>query len=93
MNDETLRSFIRQAPDRDLDGVEVDVWARVAERDRARRTGGAVATAQLGLVFLVVAGSLTAGRAAVAAANAGDRSGLTLLSSADLAPSTLLVGR
>jgi len=92
VNDETLRAFIRQSPDRDLDGVEADVWRRVAKRDQARRTGRVVATAQLGLACLVLAGGLTAGRAAVTS-NAGDRSGLTLLSSADLAPSTLLVGR
>lgn len=92
MNDATLRSFIRQAPDRDLDRLETDVWAGIAERSQARRAAFAVAGAQIGLACLVLIGSLTVGRATVAA-SAPDRSGLALMSSAALAPSTLLVSR
>lgn len=92
MNEELLQAVLRQAPDRSLVGLETDVWAGVSARSEARRKGVLLAGGQLGLMALALAGSLTMGSAAVAARER-EHNTFAFLSSADLAPSALLIGR
>lgn len=92
MNEEMLHSVLRQAPDRSLAGLEADIWAGVSARSDARRKGVLLAGAQLGLMAVALAGSVTVGSAAVATSER-EHNTFALLSSADLAPSTLLIGR
>lgn len=92
MNEEAMLAVIREIPDRSLDGLEADIWAGVAARAEARRTRTFLAGGQLAMMALALAGSLSLGNAAVAAKER-QHSTIALLSSADLAPSTLLIGR
>lgn len=92
MNDEMVQAVLHQAPDRSLAELEADVWAGVAASAQARRTQALVAGGQLTLMTVALLGSLSLGSAAVAA-KAREHSSFALLSSADLAPSTLLVER
>lgn len=92
MNNTRVQALMFQAPDRSLDQLEADVWAGVAARAQDRRRGAVLAGGQLILMALALAGSLTVGSAAVAAKER-QHTDFALLSSADLAPSTLLIGR
>ncbi len=92
MNDAELQAFMFRAPDRDLDQMEADVWTALEARAHNRRRGAMLAGGQLVVMALALTGSLTVGSATVAA-RVRQHNSFALLSSADLAPSTLLTGQ
>lgn len=58
MIEEGIRWLCRRAPDRSLDPLEADIWARLAARERARRRSARLAALQavlLGSVFSISA--------------------------------------
>lgn len=92
MNNARVQTVMLQAPDRSLDQLEADIWAGVAARAQDRRRGAVLAGGQLMLMALALAGSLSVGSAAVGT-KARQSDTFAVLSSADLAPSALLIGR
>ncbi len=92
MIDDRVQGVLQQGPDRSLDRLEADIWAGVAVCAEVRRTRTFLAGAQLAVTAVALVGSLTVGSAAVATRER-EHNTFALLSSADLAPSTLLIGR
>lgn len=91
MIDDDLSRITRQPADRPLDHLEADVWAGVAARTAARRTGRIVASCQAAVMLVALVGAAAAGASTVTA----DRSPGAFITAAgaDYAPSTLLLGQ
>ncbi len=77
--------------DMSLDHLEADIWAGVAAQTVARRTTRIIASCQAGVMIVALVGAAAAGATTAAMAQTPG----TIISSAgaELAPSTLLLGK
>ena len=91
MIDDELRTFGQAEADRSLDGLESDVWRKLAERGQIREAARRRASLQ-GIVMIVAfVGSVAIGiNSAQSPVPAKGRSSLTL--GLELTPSSLLLG-
>ncbi len=86
-----LDQLLRQPPERALDGLEREIWARIDAEDDKRRLGRRVIEVQAALVAILLAGGLAFGLANPVSESATAR--LDVFSPGPaLAPSTLLLG-
>lgn len=90
MIDEDIRTLQEQPSDKALDRLEADVWAGVTAHRLARRTSRIIASCQVGVMVVTLAGAAAAG--AATAASAMSEHTVIGAAGAELAPSTLLLG-
>lgn len=92
MIDEDLRELSNARLDRTLDGLESDIWRRLAMRSRTRAAARRRVSLQSIMMLFGLMGSVAVGiNAARPAASAHGRALLALGS--ELAPSSLLLGK
>jgi hypothetical protein len=90
MIDEDIRTLKELAPDKALDRLEIDIWAGVSEYTQTRRTSRIIASCQAGGMVVALVGAAAVG--AATAASAAPQHAVIGSASAELAPSTLLLG-
>ncbi len=91
MIDDDLTKLANGPTDKPLDHLEADVWAGVAARRMARRTGRIIASCQAAVMLVALVGAAAAG--ASTAAVVRSPGALITSAGADYAPSTLLLGQ
>lgn len=62
MIDEELQELLGRTPDRPLQGLETDIWARLTHQQRAMQAARRLLWLQAFLLLFALAGSLFAGR-------------------------------
>ena len=62
MIDQELQELAHQGPDRSLERLEADIWATLAERERALRRSRGLLVLQAAVLLFALAGSTLAGR-------------------------------
>ncbi len=93
MDENDLRALTEQAPDRSLDTLESDIWARVGARQEANRVSRLVLCCQALVVAAGLVSSLIAGNQIGHSLAKQSSAGSGFANGMDLAPSTLLLGR
>jgi hypothetical protein len=92
MIDEDLRKLINASLDRTLDGLESDIWRRLAVRSSARAAARKRVSLQSVLMLVGLVGSVAGGINAARLTPAAH--GRTVLAfGSELAPSSLLLGK
>jgi len=93
MIDEDLRKLSNAGLDRTLDGLESDIWRRLAVRSRTRAAARKRVSLQSVLMLVGLVGSVAGGINAARLAPPAAHGQAVLAFGSELAPSSLLLGK